>query len=316
MTSHHAEFDRERVLAFLKKLPEIILKADVSRLQCKLCENHFENIDALVAHLVDDHDLDYRDVPSDPPHNILGFDLSGDVVKCSVCEKVFAGIRALLAHMNLHYGAYLCEECGSRFMYAYAYKKHLGFHKKKRPMRAKTVICDSCGESLKNKHEFNLHRKMMHSKASKCSKTPEFVDKKPKKFALAVPSEEDNCQCKVCNVEFGSVNALFVHRMQHLRASKEEVHTCELCGYLTSRKACLGEHFQRHWGIKNYACGVCNQKYVTKKALKFHSRTHLARYQCQYCETCFLSNLDFRLHIKMEHPEVNTFRNQTKRVKM
>lgn len=143
----------------LKRDPDLIISADISSIECRLCGEQFATIDNLVQHLVDSHNTEYHSLFRDPPHNVLCFDMSLDSYKCLDCEKGFTNFKGLVIHMNQHYGSYLCPECGAKFLHRRSYKAHM-FQKSKRDLPR--TQCPMCTATYSRKDHLKRHMRSKH----------------------------------------------------------------------------------------------------------------------------------------------------------
>lgn len=90
-----------------------MVKLDLTRIDCRLCEVTINNLEDFKRHISEVHKkkyyFDYKDT-------VLPFKLTKFNLKCVLCEMVFPYFHALNRHMNEHYSNYVCETCGLGFV--------------------------------------------------------------------------------------------------------------------------------------------------------------------------------------------------------
>lgn len=113
----------------------------------------------------------------------------------------------------------------------------------------------------------------------------------------------DPFECDICHIDFKRLTDFNNHirkvhepkrrRFRNISTDKPSApqtldSVCHICGVKFSNRGNLGNHLQRHEGVRNFECSMCPKKFFTSHSLKIHIRTHTK--ECPYiCEKCGLS---------------------------
>uniref|UniRef100_A0AAQ5XSP1 C2H2-type domain-containing protein n=1 Tax=Amphiprion ocellaris TaxID=80972 RepID=A0AAQ5XSP1_AMPOC len=127
----------------------------------------------------------------------------------------------------------------------------------------KSVKCDVCGNTFKNKYQLKKHHQI-----HKCVKP----------YA-----------CNACGKSFSFWSKLKVHMKTH---TGERPYSCETCGKSFSQNSSLTVHMRIHTGERPYPCERCGKRFSHRDNLTGHMRIHTGErpYSCETCGKGFSKN--------------------------
>nr|XP_023017751.1 PR domain zinc finger protein 15-like [Leptinotarsa decemlineata] len=253
-----------------------------------------------------------------------------DQLMCDICLKSFKKLRQLLLHMAQHTGRFSCHDCNKMF----ARKENFQFHVCNSYYKIKCTLCDKLffqkkylTQHLKQAHTFtckwchNSHESKEHLKNHACSKKPQSPDKKKtfpctkcsKQFTLMknlrvhlrnhdLPKERYTCP--TCGMVLNSRKCY----LKHLKLHEGNVHQCDQCQKVFTRKDTLKEHQKKTHFREEATCEICKKVVKSKKLLKHHMETHKEKgLKCPECPAAFKQNKNLKRHIKLCHAVNITF---------
>lgn len=124
------------------------VKANVTDLECKICNNKIHDFQSLKNHLLTIHDVKCLDVIND---GIIPCKITDKDFACAICETEFNNFKNLTTHMNAHFRNYICHLCGSGFSDSRRLKRHMVSHE------TGSYPCDRCGKVFQNVAAKNAH---------------------------------------------------------------------------------------------------------------------------------------------------------------
>lgn len=284
--------------------PHDRIRADVSEIKCRICKNKIEDLEILIQHLTDNHNVKFNfDSDSKKPADcILGYDLSEGKYKCCQCKEEFIFFKTLSNHMNEHSTDHVCDVCGRCFLLADRLRAHAQSHK------AKSIVkCDLCGKICGSKMLLQSHVRYKHLKlpfmCSICNKPFNTSQKRVKHLEEVHNRAPLDLTCKVCSKKFDHHKNLYRHMKYHLNIKPERKFGCNVCGMKFSTNSGLSNHMVVHSGEKNYECEVCHKKYGRRKTLMEHLRIHKndRRFACGACSQAFVQKCSLKNHIRVHH---------------
>lgn len=173
---------------------------------------------------------------------------------------------------------YLCQQCGSGFLYASKLKKHEEYvHQGLRP--EKKVKCSMCSLCFESQSKLRLHIKAVHERL------------------------KDKC-CQLCEFSTSANGLLAKHiRLVHLN---EKLFPCDECHYFGAAEQDLYDHKKRvHRKEKDIICIKCSRLFSTRQGLVLHvKRKHVVRapkFACDVCEIKLISKTGLKMHIAAQH---------------
>ncbi|KPU79903.1 uncharacterized protein Dana_GF18167, isoform B [Drosophila ananassae] len=111
----------------------------------------------------------------------------------------------------------------------------------------------------------------------------------------SLPAKELESQSKTATVD----------NIPRAKAPRKDLELqCNMCGKYLKTVDNLKNHRLRHLGVKNFACEICNKRFVTKHLLTLHERVrHLGErpYPCGYCQLCFFTSSARNCHERLQH---------------
>ncbi|CAK1554348.1 unnamed protein product [Leptosia nina] len=275
------------------------IKLDITDLHCTLCGSTIDNIEALVNHLINDHNkLIHTDIKS----HIIPFKFDGgEGLRCFICSNRFNAFKALLEHMKLHIRNFVCQVCDAGFINRSQLRYHFQTHK------TGTFKCDHCEKvfstSLKCKsHMRSVHEKSVINKCGFCEAT--FVSYRHKqKHQLEEHGVDCQVKCEACGRSFQSQGSYRKHlRANHLMERRFECTFCDLKFFTVTG---LNRHMVKHTGARDFKCDVCHKAFGRRNTLREHMRIHTddRRFKCEYCGLAFVQKCSWRGHMRSRHGE-------------
>ncbi|KPJ14225.1 Zinc finger protein 26 [Papilio machaon] len=276
-----------------RKIPKI----DITRIDCRLCQEKIDNLETLKQHLTIIHGKELHPIENE----FLKFRLTLDNLTCTECKSTFPYFDLLKKHMVEHFGTFICDMCGACFLEQTSLRTHIKSHNKIEAC----FPCEICGKNLKSKYSRYLHVATVHEKKPtvNCYKCEDsFLSYALRnRHLIEVHGDKRTFPCKLCDKVYNRRKTLMEHnRRIHLKVYR---HQCDLCDqrfYLPSR---LKEHMATHTGERNFRCEFCDKSYPRLQSLQEHLRSHSneRRYKCDICNSTFTQNGSLKSHLKSHH---------------
>ncbi|XP_041968192.1 zinc finger protein 260-like isoform X2 [Aricia agestis] len=276
-----------------------MLKVELTRIDCRLCEQKIDTLEQFKRHISDVHAKNYYFNHRD---SVLPFKFTKAVVKCALCDAVFPYFHALNKHMNQHFSNYVCEQCGMGFVDRGRFVMHQQKHE------TTEYPCPTCGKVFKAVYNRDLHVDRVHNKKGRvyCPKCDVMLMSYPQKLKHLVEVHGEaplSFPCGVCDMTFDTRRNVTLHKRKvHLKDYRYE---CQTCGQRFFTRFALTNHMPTHTGERNFSCKICGKSYPRLKTLKYHIRIHTndRRYRCHVCGQAFIQNCSLKGHMKSQHPE-------------
>ncbi|KAG5876662.1 hypothetical protein JTB14_027139 [Gonioctena quinquepunctata] len=246
-----------------------------------------------------------------------------DQLMCDICLKSFKKLKLLILHMAQHTGRHTCHECNKVF----ARKENFLFHSCKSYYKIKCTLCDKL---FFQKKYLAQHLKYVHNRTYTCKRCNNWYDSKESlqnHRCTQPPPEKKMISCTKCSKQFTLWKNLRVHMREHERPKEKytcptcsmvlnsrkcylkhtqlhegNVHQCEQCPKVFSRKDTLKEHIRKTHHGEEATCEICKKVVKSKKLLKHHMETHdEKKLKCTECPAAFKQNKNLRRHIKLCH---------------
>ncbi|XP_061398301.1 zinc finger protein 420-like [Musca vetustissima] len=209
----------------------------------------------------DDDDDDGKDATNDEDFVITG---PGKIEKprpsyirrqypCEICGRNLGSLFRLERHKPLHSPdrPFECTQCKNRYLFAHQLKSHMLKHDSQKANNG--FQCPNCTRRFETRSSLGVHHWQVHVR-----KVPESSSKK---YVAYYP-------CETCNRHFLTSAALSRHITKD--HPDRERYKCDQCEKTFILKAQLQEHLNRHRGIKNFVCLICQQMTSNKTELREH----------------------------------------------
>ena len=178
---------------------------------------------------------------------------------CRYCRKAYNNRNKFVQHFkDIHPGEnpFECPRwgCNKTLSKKMKMKDHLVMHRLKEGDISEDMkkLCNECGKVFYIKKKLEEHIRLIHKKK---------IENKEKKY-----------QCHLCIKAFYSNSQLQEHIRKH---EGNPGYMCDHCGKGFYRKDRLAIHSKTvHFGVKNFACTMCEKKFVDNYKLKRHLKTH------------------------------------------
>ncbi|XP_050676881.1 zinc finger protein 555-like isoform X2 [Leptidea sinapis] len=276
-----------------KKIP----KVDITRIDCRLCDEKIDDLEAFRSHITSKHGLSLFPAKNE----FLKFRLTPNNLMCTECSEVFPYFDSLKKHMVDHFGTHTCDLCGACFLEQASLRTHIKAHSK----IDLNFPCEICGKNLKSKYSRRLHIATVHEKKPtvNCYKCEQcFLSYALRnRHLIEVHGDNRTFPCKLCDKVYNRRKTLMEHnRRNHLKVYRHQCDLCEQRFYLPSR---LREHMATHTGERNFRCEFCDKSYPRLQSLQEHIRSHGAerRFKCNICNSTFTQNTSLKSHLKTHH---------------
>ncbi|XP_045781733.1 zinc finger protein 260-like isoform X4 [Maniola jurtina] len=295
---------KDRHLYMKKQSPYgFILKVDITKLKCKLCDVSIETLQELFDHLQNIHK---KIIYTDVKNQIVPFKFDDDQIKCVICALVFGKFKSLQEHMNTHYRNYVCDVCYAGCINRKILSRHMISHK------TGSFKCDECTKVFnsaekKRLHEYAVHKNgSLRSKCRLCEERFNTNHKRDKHMTKVHGVPPVIRKCMACEKTFTSQNALRVHnKRDHLMERRNRCTECSMSFY---NRFQLKTHMLKHTGRKDFQCEFCLKTYGRLYTLKEHMRIHTddRRFKCEHCGRAFFQKCSLRGHMRAIHGEIDT----------
>ena len=172
------------------------------------------------------------------------YEASTSLLVCLFCDSKFSSHEELMLHSQIHNAVkpYLCLECGNRYAYKGALKRHVESHTKDKL----TYNCDECDYVCVNKRSMTDHG-IAHSsnKNFSCTKCDcKTISNRSLSKHIKENNHVNNFKCTECDSEFRFLKSLTKHA-NDVHNNKEPF-ACSICEKSFSKKYNLTKHMKIH----------------------------------------------------------------------
>ncbi|KAH9491539.1 hypothetical protein Btru_030882 [Bulinus truncatus] len=203
-----------------------------------------------------------------------------DIQKCKCCSYLSLDSEDLLEHFKEYHPKCICAECNYMAEHAYIIKRHMMRHD------TKSCTCTACGKVYKDMYILKMHIKMVHMPAEVlfecdvCSK--KFTRKAHLKRHLRIHDPEKPYKCSVCDYRGCERSDISKHMLIH----QDPKHACERCGKTFRHIKNKELHVKRHYGQRDYKCGVCDFFGYTFTDIRKHIERKHQDIKTLICDKC------------------------------
>ncbi|XP_059056438.1 zinc finger protein 39-like isoform X1 [Achroia grisella] len=268
-TEQHTLADIEKIIILQQNR---LVKVEISRLHCRLCETQIDTLEDLREHLSKTHGIQFR-LKEDL---LVPFQIQNGNLQCQICKETFNTFRLLNIHMNKHYQKQVCHICGAGF----SNLVFLNLHKSRshKPLRCKICEVLFTTKIEKKQHDTTVHGvKFERKKRFPCPYCSDRFFQESFKMQHLVDKHgmvKPEYACTVCSKVFITKSL----RNNHVKNvhMKEKNHECNICHHFFYSKSDVARHRVTHTGEKKFSCATCNGPFATKDSLRRHmKRIHM-----------------------------------------
>ena len=272
---------------------------DQSQFHCEYCTDAFPQMKMLRYHIAVEH-------PDKPKY-----------YTCSECGKQLLLPETLRRHMEkVHYSdeKLQCHLCKKSFKKELAHSYHM--EREHNITTGQLLKCPQCNQSFGTKFALIKHKANYHP-VEKSYSCPGCMKSFPTKVALknhkaSEHPEKASLKCSVCDESFKSERQRIkhekdVHEITRPRAKFE----CEECSASFGDRYAYERHVNKHLGVKNHHCDLCEGAFHTQRHLTRHiahvhegkptRKNKPPRVSCSQCEKTFVEQRFLTRHEQREH---------------
>ncbi|OXA40187.1 zinc finger protein 525 [Folsomia candida] len=241
-----------------------MLHTNRDRPSCDICHRVFFASETLRRHVATQHTtLERPRFPCSFPGCGKTYLLKGDVsihVKiehsenptrfpCTLCGKEFKIRKTLETHISTHTTekAYVCSTCGRSFGQLTVMKCHETIHLEKSTRRI--FKCELCPQTFLGRAILQRHVQFVHER-------------------------QRNHPCTFCDKRFSTSDNMRRHVEARHPSTKEKIHSCDKCKYMSHSKLYLARHARRHNPAIRLECYFCKKQFIRFSELVTHCRRH------------------------------------------
>ena len=198
--------------------------------------------------------------------------------QCSICESQFKSKQGMTNHISaVHEGKkpYKCSSCDK----SYSQRSNLTAHITTVHEGGSLFVCSLCESSFPRKGDLKRHLEHVHE------------GKKPHK-------------CTLCEYACSQKSTLKIHINTVHEKIKQFSCPVELCDYTSGNKGNFKLHVEKHGGIAQYSCPLCDKDFFTEKLQKRHIESvHEKKkpFKCSICEYSSSSKYNLKKHTESVH---------------
>ncbi|XP_061396129.1 zinc finger protein 184-like [Musca vetustissima] len=285
------------------------------KMSCDKCSKTFERFRQLCQHFSQEHnEQGYVMCCATKFFNRrllvdhINFHLDPEYFKCNLCGKVLTKRICLIGHMKMHEEKkFACDKCDKKFVLKHKLDKHKLTHL---PESEKKFPCNDCGKFYANEYILNQHQKAVHLNiyAKVCEICGETLPdshnfkRHMEKHEGIVPVK--TAKCDICGLILTSHHTLKLHKeLKHPPERRE--YNCHICSKVSPNMRALKKHIhETHEMGYRFKCTICEKEFKRADNFKSHMAIHTGKplHRCPWCPKEFNSNGNMHQHRKKAHP--------------
>ena len=277
----HSQISHNEDFGALKYFGFVIIDG---KIQCEICSDEFESMDAYHSHRRDHLALKFLCLTCGQgfvsnedleKHTLSNCTENRFHLKCSVCTETFRDNESRKKHIkSLHakQSNFICHVCGMAEEDMSTLKLHIETHQNE-----KIFQCEFCNKQFNEKRNLLDHR-LVHSRSQEvecptCFKV--LVSQKSLQKHMHLHTIKKKFSCKFCESKFETKAESREHELKHVDngASESTEYKCLECGRVFSNKYRLQRHSQVHKADRTFNCCFCEEQFQTGSSLLSHKKT-------------------------------------------
>jgi KRAB domain-containing zinc finger protein len=296
--------------------------------KCELCGIEYRTLTAFEMHMAKNHNTAEEETvlmcdkcDFSAPHKLLlqhhtltKHDIDKHK-KCPCCHFKTMKTQKLYIHIDNHHPEhddkkFVCDKCGSDFIYESSLKHHknsrckLSDHDEIKPH-----VCTSCDSRFQTiqglkRHIDSFHEKLKPFTCTVCDQS--FSRKNHMSVHMATVHEgQKPFRCDICETRFTSNSALKQHVLViHEKNKLHKCYKCSLCDSQYKKSSRLKEHIKVVHEGEKFPCTICKKEFNSKSSLHVHiASIHKDKnpFQCDICGKRFHMQSRVKKHILVVH---------------
>ncbi|KAJ1076436.1 hypothetical protein K5549_002476 [Capra hircus] len=278
---------------------------------CGICKQHFNNLDAFVAH-------------KQSGCQLTGTSAAAPSTVQFVSEETVPATQTQTATRTITSETQTITVSAPEFVFEHGYQTYLPTEsnenqtatvislpaksrakKPTAPPAQKRLNCCYPGCQFKTAYgmkDMERHLKIhTGDKPHKCDVCGKCFSRKDKlKTHMRCHTGVRPYKCKSCDYAAADSSSLNKHLRIH---SDERPFKCQLCPYASRNSSQLTVHLRSHTGDAPFQCWLCSAKFKISSDLKRHMRVHSGEkpFKCEFCSVRCTMKGNLKSHIRIKH---------------
>ncbi|KAJ2938668.1 hypothetical protein O0L34_g11994 [Tuta absoluta] len=272
---------------------KLMVKLDITKLTCNICQQEIATIDQLIQHLNDKHK---KKVLVDIKKFILPFKFINDELRCIFCTKIFHTFKMLQTHMNSHYSNYTCELCSKGFVTRTSLMKHKFSHSPTETVTHEKVdtVKPEDGKNRKSENILACHCPL-GKRDIQTNSNASVINKKVDTIKLRDNKNRKNEHILVYHWQSGIRDILSNSNATVIGGHQGTSFKCDFC----TENFFLPSDLKQH-NIQMHAKDICHfRKYQIKS--KIFAKLDISDLRCNLCEQETSTIAELVEHLNSDH---------------